>query len=79
MAVRRTRQEVAEIIETFLDGPGSAWDWDGFCSVRIEDAELDAVRLRCVNLHDDDPHPFQYCGPAGIKELRALVLSLRKM
>lgn len=78
MAVRRTPQEVADVIDRFLNGTGNRWDWDDFCSLRIEDAALDAVRLQCVDLHDEDPHPFHYCGPAGIEELRRLVSSLRR-
>ena len=77
MAVRRTQQEVADIIERFVDGTGSRWDWDDFCSLQIEDATLDALRLKCIGLHDEDPHPVHYCGPAGIELLRGLVSSLR--
>jgi hypothetical protein len=78
MTVHRTSQEVAEIIERFLDGTGGRWDWDDFCSLRIDDPALDAVRIRCVDLHDEDPDPFQYCGPSGTETLRGLVSSLRK-
>jgi hypothetical protein len=78
MAVHRSRQEVAEIIEKFLDGTGGRWDWDDFCSVPIDDSALDVVRLRCVNIRDENPDPYQYCGPAGLETLRGLVTSLRK-
>jgi hypothetical protein len=78
MAVHRTPGEVAEIIENFLNGTGHAWDWDDFCSLRIDDSALDAVRIRCVAIRDEDPHPTQYCGPVGMRSLSAMVFSLRK-
>jgi hypothetical protein len=78
MAVRRTPQEVAKLIEGFLDGTIGRWDWDDCCSFRIEDPALDAVRMQCVDLHEEHGHPGQYCGPAGIEILRQLVASLRK-
>jgi hypothetical protein len=79
MAVRLTPEEVADIIETFLDGTGGRWDWDDFCSIRIKDPDLDAVRRRCVDLHEEDPYPAaQYCGPAGLEIMRGFVTALRK-
>jgi len=78
MSIRRSRAEVAEIIEQFLDGTGGRWDWDDFCSIRIKDPELDAIRLKCVTLHDDDPHRYHYCGEVGIAVMRGFVDTLRK-
>jgi len=43
--MRRTRDEVADYIENFLNGNGGPWDWDDFTSVRIDDPELDQVRI----------------------------------
>lgn len=54
-SVQRTRLEVADIIEQFLNGTGDEWDWDDFCSYRITDLELDSVRLRCAGLSDIYP------------------------
>jgi hypothetical protein len=56
MAVRLTPTEVADIIEAFLKGTDGRWDWDDFCSSRITDPALDAIRVRCVDLHDEDPY-----------------------
>ena len=77
MAVRLTPQEVADIIESFLNSTGGPWDWDEFCSVRIEDPGLDAIRIRCVEMHDEDPLPGHYCGPTGVEMMRGFVRSLR--
>jgi hypothetical protein len=78
MAVDRTRAEVADYIEAFLSGSGARWDWDDFCSIRIADPELDAIRVRCVDLRDEDPCPNQYCGAAGLEVMRGFVRSLRE-
>jgi hypothetical protein len=76
--VRLTREEVADIIEAFLNGTGGRWDWDDFCSIRIKDPDLDAIRRRCADLHEEDPYPAQYCGPAGVEIVRGFVAALRK-
>ena len=78
MAVRLSPSEVADIIEAFLDGTGNLEDWDDFCSIRIKDAALDAIRIKCVDLHDADPSPSQYCGPTGLQVMRGFVATLRK-
>ena len=77
MAVKRNRAEVAGIIEQFLDGTGGRWDWDDFTSMRVADPKLDAIRVRCVELHDATASPA-YCGPDGMKELRQIVERLRR-
>ena len=52
MGIKYTRAEVADIIEQFVDGTGGRWDWDDFTSTKIADPELDAIRVRCIELHD---------------------------
>jgi len=47
--VTRTKLEVANIIESFVEGTGERWDWDDFCSLAIENRELDAIRVKCCN------------------------------
>jgi hypothetical protein len=50
----------------------------------IEAPALDAIREKCVDLHEADPHPGQYRGPAGLQVMRGtqvmrgLVAALRK-
>ena len=77
MAVRLTPEEVADIIEAFLNRTGGRWDWDDFCSIRIKDPALDAIRIKCVDLHEEDPYSGQYCGPVGLAMMRGFVTSLR--
>jgi hypothetical protein len=79
--VRRTNLEVADIIEAFVEGTGRDWDWDDFCSLKIENRELDAIRLKCINLSFTHPPPtrHRYCNEEGIQLLRAIVKDLRKL
>ena len=77
MAIRRTREEVADIIERFLEHSGGKWDWDDFTSVSIKDPDLERIRLTCLHLHDDNAPVGQYCDEAGLEMLREFVRLLR--
>jgi hypothetical protein len=61
--VRRTNLEVANIIEAFVEGTGRDWDWDDFCSLKIENSELDAIRLKHQSL-------FYTLAPTGVRILQ---------
>jgi hypothetical protein len=79
--IKRTNLEVADIIEAFVEGTGGDWDWDDFCSFKIENHELDAIRLKCRNLSFTHPPPTRhmYCNEEGAQLLRAIVKDLRKL
>lgn len=47
-SIVRTPAEVAGFLSDFLDGSGGEWDWDGFESTPIKDAELDWIRKRAA-------------------------------
>jgi hypothetical protein len=68
-SVQRTKPEVASIIEEFLNGTGSKWDWDDFCSNSVTDPYLDSVSIQCRELHLTFPpeEKGHYCGQAGIE------------
>ena len=74
-----SKGQVANIIEDFLEGRGDTWGWDDFISTRIQDPELERVRLLCVELPDRFPpkKPEYYCSDEGLEVLRTLVTSLR--
>jgi hypothetical protein len=78
-SIERTKYEVADIIEQFLNGTGSRWDWDDFCSFSITDPYLDSVRIRCHGLSLTYPPTERghYCSEAGVKVLRELAAKLR--
>jgi len=77
--MKRTREEVAETIDGFINGTGRQWDWDGFTSIRIDDPELEEIRKRCVALPTEFPPsaPKDYCGEAGMQVMRDLAQGLR--
>jgi hypothetical protein len=77
--MKRTRQEVADTIEGFVNGTGRQWDWDGFTSIRIDDPELEAIRQKCISVRDEYPpeKPTDYCSPAGMEAMRKLAGELR--
>ncbi|HXN23961.1 MAG TPA: hypothetical protein VOA41_14575 [Candidatus Dormibacteraeota bacterium] len=65
---RLTKQEVAEILQDFLDGRGRPLAWDGFTlGMSFEDEYLENIRIRCANLSQEYPpeHPNEYCNEQG--------------
>ena len=77
--MKRTREEVAQTIEAFVDGTGRQWDWDGFISIRLDDPELEAIRKKCVAMPDQFPPTGrgEYCSPEGMQAMRELARELR--
>jgi hypothetical protein len=78
--IDRSRAEIADTIERFLDGICRPWEWDDFSTVPIVDPQLEAIRLRCAGLSQEYP-PIEkghYCSPAGMAVLRQVVLELRR-
>ena len=78
--IGRSRAEVADTIERFVDGICGRWDWDDFCSAPIIDFHLDAIRMRCIDLPKEFPpvEKGHYCSSAGIEMLRQIVRQLRQ-
>jgi hypothetical protein len=77
--MKRTPGEVANTIEGFVNGTGDQWAWDGFISIRLDDAELEAIREKCVAIRDEFPpaDPRAYCSDAGFAVMRQIVQELR--
>ena len=77
--MKRTREQVANTVEGFVNGTGNQWDWDGFTSIRIDDPELEKVRQRIIAVRDEFPpdKPADYCSPAGMEAMRKIVDELR--
>ena len=76
----RSRGEVADIIERFVDGICGKWDWDDFISWPIVDPQLDTIRTRCAGLSQEFPttQKGHYCSEAGVEVLRQMVKDLRQ-
>ena len=71
--------DVANIIERFIEGKGTEWEWDDFISIRIHDSELDKIRTRCLQLDKEFPSQKtgQYTNEQGIEVLKNYVSYLR--
>ena len=75
-----TREEVAELIERFVDGGGGVWDWDDFTSgMTFEDTRLREIQARCTRLWIEFPPTVEtsYTNAEGIKVLRDYIKELR--
>ena len=77
--MKRTPEEVANTIDSFVNGGGKQWDWDGFISIRLEDPKLEAIRQKCVAIRDEFPptNPQDYCSEEGLNIMRRMVEELR--
>jgi len=77
---RMSKSEVAEQLDSFLSGRGESWDWDDFVSVKIDDPELDRIRVLCAGLPTKYPAQKKgaYCNSQGFAVLQSLLESLRK-
>ncbi|MGO9209099.1 MAG: hypothetical protein ACLPXM_20945 [Terriglobales bacterium] len=76
--IKRTGEEIAKIIDGFLDGTCGKWDWDDLCSIKIEDPELDHVRVLCSSACFTYPPTERghYCSSQGREYLRELARKL---
>ncbi len=76
--MKRTAEEIANTIDGFVNGTGNQWAWDGFTSIRLDDADLDEIRKKIVALPAEFPpsNPRDYCSEAGKDKLRQIVQDL---
>ncbi len=75
------RQEVAHILQDFLDGTGGKWDWDDFTSaMSLEDPYLEKIRTRCLLLDREFPPAKrgEYCNEQGLEVIRGYIRELTK-
>lgn len=75
-----SHQEVAKILEDFLEGTGSRWAWDDYTlGMSFDDANLERIRARCAGLSREFPadSPNEYCNEQGRNIIRDYVKQLR--
>ena len=53
--VKRTALEVTDFLANHLTGTERPHEWDEFTSVPIADPRLEGIRLRCVQLENEEP------------------------
>jgi hypothetical protein len=77
-----SKQEVAQILEDFLDAKGSRWAWDDFTlGMSFEDKSLEKIRVRSVGLSQEFPpdNPNEFCNERGRNVIRDYVKKLRAL
>jgi hypothetical protein len=75
-----TNEEVAQILEDFLEGRGNRWAWDDFTiGMSFEDRYLEQIRTRCAGLGQEFPpnNPNEFCNQQGRNVIRDYVRELR--
>jgi hypothetical protein len=76
-----SHEDVARILQNFLDGTGADWDWDDFISAtRFEDSQLEQIRVRCALLDQEFPPTIRgcYCNEQGLEVIRGYIRELTK-
>ena len=77
---RLGRQDVAHILEEFLEGRGGPWDWDDFISVgKVADERLKQIQRHVNLLSEECPPetPGEYCSEQGREVIRRFIAELR--
>ena len=78
VGVQRSPDEVADLIEGFLDGTGDDRDWDDLTSVPIVDARLNRLRSDLLRIENRYPGTGDgHISAEGVAELRTIVRLLR--
>jgi hypothetical protein len=75
-----SNEEVAQILEGFLEGTGSRWAWDDYTlGMSFEDKRLEEIRLRCAGLSQEFPpnNPNEFCNEEGRKIIGDYIRELR--
>ena len=71
--------QVAEIIESFLDNRLGISEWSSFLSIAIYDPRLDSVRGECLKMKAEFPgRAGDWYSEEGLRRLKALASSLRE-
>lgn len=47
---KTSKNDAISIIENFLNNSEGPYDWDDFLTFPIEDPEVEALRLKCINI-----------------------------
>jgi hypothetical protein len=76
-----SHQQVAQLMQDFLDGNGHPMAWDGFTQgMSFENPYLEDVRIRCAGLSQEFPSANQsrYCNEQGLEVIRNYIRELRE-
>lgn len=76
-----TPDQVADLIEKFVDGIGGPYDWDDYISIPSRIPALEEIRRECEDVCVRFPpeKETEWCSPAGGAELRRLARKARQL
>jgi hypothetical protein len=74
-----TKLEVANLVESFVNGTCGPWEWDDFVSMKHEDPGIEAISLHCGRIPEQFPSSQEnhYCSEEGVAALKQIALLLR--
>jgi hypothetical protein len=75
-----TREEVAQLLQGFVDGSGGDWDWDDFAlGMTFTDKRLQEIQKRVRELSFEFPPLIKtsFTNEEGIKVIHDLIRELR--
>lgn len=77
MKAKSTREDVIICLQAILDG--QRYVWSDFTDVPIQDQELDAIRLRVVELEKLYPseNDTAYLNNEGLKIIQSIIVELQ--
>ncbi len=75
-----TKLELAQLLESFIDGTCGRWDWDDFTSIRQKDAEMEKLRLELSSFDEKYPRRVEteFCNSEGRDEMLRIAKLLRE-
>jgi hypothetical protein len=76
-----SNQEVAELLQGFIDGTGGPWDWDNFtCGMKFADRRLQEIQARCRGLSFEfaPSKKEMYTNEQGTQVIRDYIIELRR-
>jgi hypothetical protein len=78
--MRRVRNDIADIIERFVDKTDDVYVWDDFISIPTSDPDMELARRECLQIRRDNPSSSskEWANEAGISLMRGLVERLRR-
>jgi len=79
MPERVDAQQMADVIDRFIDGTGGPYEWDDYFGTPYADARIEELRLECLRVQDQYPGKAnEYCNAEGVHRLRQIAEALRK-
>lgn len=75
-----TKLELAQLLESFIDGTCGRWEWDDFTSIRQKDPEIEKWRQELTLFDEKYPRRVatEFCNSEGSDEMLRIAKLLRE-